>query len=59
MPVGVRATVAIVARLAFMLVDAAGALVGGAAVRRWRSIAPDAITEPDPSGSEPSPPLTG
>jgi len=60
-PAGVRATVSIVARLAFMLVDAAGALIGGAAVRRWRSIAPDAIAEPDPapSGTEPSPPRSG
>jgi uncharacterized membrane protein YbhN (UPF0104 family) len=60
-PAGVRATVAIVARLAFMLVDAVGALIGSAAVRRWRAIAPDPTAEPDPepSGSGPSPPLTG
>jgi uncharacterized membrane protein YbhN (UPF0104 family) len=64
-PAGVRATVAIVARLAFMIVDAAGALIGSAAVRRWRSIAPDPIAEadaapsvPEPAGPEPSPPMT-
>lgn len=55
-PAGVRATVAVVARLAFMLVDALGALIGGAAVRRWGSAPPDAVMEPDPepAGSDPS-----
>jgi len=53
-PAGVRATAAVVARLLFMVVDALGALIGGAVVRRWGPA--DAITEPDPepAGTDPS-----
>jgi uncharacterized membrane protein YbhN (UPF0104 family) len=54
-PAGVRATIAIVARLMFMLVDAAGALIGGAAVRRFGG-PPDAIVTAGPS--EPAAPPT-
>ena len=56
-PAGVRATIAVVARLAFMLVDALGALIGGAVVRRWKAAAPDTITEPDPEPSGTDPPV--
>jgi uncharacterized membrane protein YbhN (UPF0104 family) len=58
-PSGVRATIAVVARLVFMLVDALGALIGGAVVRRWDAASPPSLvtTEPDPSpgGSGPAP----
>jgi glycosyltransferase 2 family protein len=49
-PAGIRATVAVVARLVFMIVDALGALIGGAVVRRWDSGPPgsDAIVESPP-----------
>ena len=59
-PAGVRATAAVVARLAFMLVDALGAVLGAAAVRRVGAKVPAAIAEPDtsPTPSEPSPPPT-
>jgi uncharacterized membrane protein YbhN (UPF0104 family) len=57
-PAGVRATAAVVARLAFMLVDALGAVLGAAAVRRVGAKVPAAIAERDasPTPSEPSPP---
>jgi uncharacterized membrane protein YbhN (UPF0104 family) len=48
-PSGVRATIAIVARLVFMLVDALGAVLGGAVVRRWDAASPSSLvtTESD------------
>jgi uncharacterized membrane protein YbhN (UPF0104 family) len=49
-PSGVRATIAVVARLAFMLVDAVGALVGGAVVRRWDAASPPSLVTADPDG---------
>ena len=57
-PAGVRATAAVVARLAFMLVDALGAVLGAAAVRRLGSRVPESIAEPNasPAPSEPTPP---
>ena len=55
-PAGVRATIAVVARLAFMLVDALGAVAGGIAVRRWGSAPPE--LEPA-SGTGPSGPDAG
>jgi uncharacterized membrane protein YbhN (UPF0104 family) len=48
-PSGVRATSAVVARLVFMLVDALGAVIGGAVVRRWDAASPSSLvtTESD------------
>jgi hypothetical protein len=54
-PAGVRATIAVVARLAFMVVDALGALIGGAAVRRWGSKVPAGIAEPDAATPDAAP----
>ena len=45
-PAGIRATIAVVARLAFMLVDAAGALIGGAVVRRGTPARPAPTRSP-------------
>jgi uncharacterized membrane protein YbhN (UPF0104 family) len=54
-PAGIRATVAVVARLAFMVVDAAGALIGGAVVRRWDSGPPGSeVHAEQPAGTDPS-----
>lgn len=50
LPAGVRATIAVVARLAFMLVDALGALVGAAVVRRWDAASPPTLVTTDPDG---------
>jgi glycosyltransferase 2 family protein len=49
-PSGVRATIAVVARLAFMLVDALGALIGGAVVRRWDAASPPSLVTTEPDG---------
>jgi uncharacterized membrane protein YbhN (UPF0104 family) len=46
-PAGGSATVAVVARLAFMVVDAAGAFIGGSIVRRWDSGPPGTDAIPD------------
>jgi uncharacterized membrane protein YbhN (UPF0104 family) len=56
-PSGVRATIAVVARLAFMLVDALGAVIGGAVVRRWDAASPPTLvtSEPDASPGGPGP----
>ena len=55
-PAGIRATVAVVARLAFMLVDAAGALIGGAVVRRWDSGPPGSdVLREQPAEAGPAP----
>jgi uncharacterized membrane protein YbhN (UPF0104 family) len=58
-PSGVRATIAVVARLVFMLVDALGAVIGGAVVRRWDAASPPSLVvpEPDPGsrGAGPAP----
>ncbi len=57
-PAGVRATIAVVARLIFMVIDAVGALIGGAAVRRFGQ-APSELVEPDdepkPGRADPGP----
>jgi uncharacterized membrane protein YbhN (UPF0104 family) len=50
LPSGVRATIAVVARLVFMLVDAAGALIGGAVVRRWDAASPPSLVTTEPDG---------
>jgi uncharacterized membrane protein YbhN (UPF0104 family) len=49
-PSGVRATIAVVARLAFMLVDALGALIGAAVVRRWDAASPPSLVTTEPDG---------
>jgi uncharacterized membrane protein YbhN (UPF0104 family) len=56
-PSGVRATIAVVARLVFMLVDALGAVIGGAVVRRWDAASPSSLvtTEPDAKDAGPAP----
>jgi hypothetical protein len=49
LPTGTRATIAVVARLAFMAVDAVGAALGAAFVRHPRSRPAGARPEPEPS----------
>ncbi len=49
-PAGVRATVSVVARLVFMLVDALGALIGGAVVRRHDAVPPPSLMTTEPDG---------
>ena len=53
-PTGVRATVAVVARLCFILVDAGGAAIGAMAWRRWPQRRPP-IEEPPTEGPPPEP----
>jgi glycosyltransferase 2 family protein len=56
-PSGVRATIAVVARLVFMLVDALGAVIGGAVVRRWDAVSPPSLltTEPETGAGDAGP----
>jgi uncharacterized membrane protein YbhN (UPF0104 family) len=49
-PSGVRATVSVVARLVFMLVDALGAVIGGAVVRRHDAAPPPSLMTTEPDG---------
>jgi uncharacterized membrane protein YbhN (UPF0104 family) len=51
LPAGTRGTIAITARLVFMLADASGAAIGAAVLRRGRSRVPKPGDDPAPSGA--------